>query len=226
MKPTPSVLLRLARLRAIPAPSCRAPIPSSFRKLSTIGPRQANKTASNSSNLRPTAQLPQEGGNNPREVFNELDVLSGLPAPASSVQVVYTDGFRLNNGSLVQGDGVFLINNVIFRWKALLPEPPAAGEKAELDLASEKAKTRGLLELNDEVWGLLDVVYPKPDLLIIGTGYRTLLLHPENRKRLQDMGINIDVMDTNNAAAQYNLLATERPGAQIAAALLMSNFGR
>ena len=40
------------------------------------------------------------------------------------------------------------------------------------------------------------------------------------------MGINVDVMDTHNAAAEYNLLATERPGSQVAAALLLAGFGR
>ena len=63
------------------------------------------------------------------------------------------------------------------------------------------------------------------DLLIIGTGQRTLLLHPNSRKRIQELGINLDVMDTQHAAAQYNLLATERPGTQVAAALLMAGFG-
>lgn len=64
------------------------------------------------------------------------------------------------------------------------------------------------------------------DLLIIGTGHRTLLLHPKNRKRLQDMGISLDVLDTHNAAAEYNMLATERPGGQVAAALLTAEFGQ
>ena len=61
---------------------------------------------------------------------------------------------------------------------------------------------------------------------MIGTGHRILLLHPDSRRRLQEMGINIDVMDTHNAAAQYNLLATERPGSQVAAMMLVVGFGR
>lgn len=68
--------------------------------------------------------------------------------------------------------------------------------------------------------------YLRLDLLIIGTGHRTLLLHPKSKKRIRDMGINVDVMDTHNAAAEYNLLATERPGSQVAAALLLAEFGR
>lgn len=40
------------------------------------------------------------------------------------------------------------------------------------------------------------------------------------------MGISLDVMDTHNAAAQFNLLATERPGGQVAAALMVAGFGK
>ncbi|KAF8477464.1 hypothetical protein BDZ91DRAFT_709300 [Kalaharituber pfeilii] len=180
--------------------------------------------------LRPTANFPPEGGNSPREVFSELNVLSGLPEPASGVDSIFPDGFSLNNGREIRGDGVFLLNNEVFRWKALLSEPKvgntgALNDVTELSNASQKAKKTGLLEFSNEVWGLLDVVYPKPDLLILGTGHRTLLLHPNSRKRIQEMGISLDVMDTHNAAAQYNLLATERPGAQVAAALLPAGFG-
>lgn len=52
------------------------------------------------------------------------------------------------------------------------------------------------------------------------------MLHPDSRRRLTEMGIGVDVMDTQNAAAQYNLLATERPGGQVAGALLVAEFGK
>lgn len=185
--------------------------------------KKPSSTPTSAAGLRPT-NFPSEGGNDPREVFSELDVLSGLPIPASAVDSVFDDGFLLNNGQEIHGDGVFLLNNDVFRWKALIQ---GSGDEVtrELEGATAKARRTGVLELNDEVWGVLDVVYPKPDLLIIGTGHRTLLLHPNSRKWIQGMGINLDVMDTQHAAAQYNLLATERPGTQVAAALMMAGFG-
>jgi len=39
------------------------------------------------------------------------------------------------------------------------------------------------------------------------------------------MGMRMDVMDTTHAAAQYNLLATERSPMTVAAALMADAFG-
>lgn len=52
-----------------------------------------------------------------------------------------------------------------------------------------------------------------------------MLLSPKDRDRITELGIRMDVMDTAHAAAQYNLLATERVGGEIAAALLADEFG-
>jgi len=61
------------------------------------------------------------------------------------------------------------------------------------------------------------------ELLIIGTGKRTLFLAPGDRRRIAELGVRVDVMDTGSAAAQFNLLATERGGG-IAGALLVGGF--
>jgi uncharacterized protein len=58
------------------------------------------------------------------------------------------------------------------------------------------------------------------DLLIIGTGPRTIPIAPSVRQYLNGLGIRLDVQDTRNAAAQFNLLATERGVGQVAAALV------
>jgi len=43
---------------------------------------------------------------------------------------------------------------------------------------------------------------------------------PATRKHLNDLGIRLEVQDTRNAAAQFNLLATERGVQQVAAAMI------
>ena len=131
---------------------------------SAVSQRDIKKSSSAhtpAASVRSTANFPSEGGNDPREIFSELDVLSGLPIPASAVDSVFDDGFLLNNGQEIHGDGVFLLNNDVFRWKALIR---ASGDEVtgELEGATTKARRTGMLELNDEVWGVLDVVYPKP----------------------------------------------------------------
>jgi NADH dehydrogenase [ubiquinone] 1 alpha subcomplex assembly factor 3 len=58
------------------------------------------------------------------------------------------------------------------------------------------------------------------DLLIIGTGPNIVPISPATRRYINDLGIRIEVQDTRNAAAQFNLLATERGIDQVAAALI------
>lgn len=63
-------------------------------------------------------------------------------------------------------------------------------------------------------------MWPKPDLLILGLGPGISPVAPETRRYINDMGIRLDVQDTRNAAAQFNLLATERGVSDVACALI------
>ena len=62
------------------------------------------------------------------------------------------------------------------------------------------------------------------DMLILGLGASTYPIAPETRKYINSLGIRVDIQDTRNAAAQFNLLATERGVGSIAAALLPIGF--
>lgn len=64
------------------------------------------------------------------------------------------------------------------------------------------------------------------DLLIIGTGAQIRPLAPPTRLFLQSLGLRIEVVDTRNAASQFNLLATERGTSEVAAVLVPVGFGR
>lgn len=55
---------------------------------------------------------------------------------------------------------------------------------------------------------------------MIGTGLSIAPLSPATRRLINEMGIRVEALDTRNAAAQYNLLATERGVHEIAAALI------
>lgn len=130
--------------------------PSTLRPFTTS---PLHLTPSSNNSLRPTANLPQQGGNDPRAVFSELDVLSGLPPPASAIESVYPTGFLLNNTQRISGDGVFLINNDVFRWR---PFPTV--KDTSMKLEGEKARVKGVIELPESCWGILDVVQPKPGM--------------------------------------------------------------
>lgn len=58
------------------------------------------------------------------------------------------------------------------------------------------------------------------DILIIGMGAHVMPLSPETKRRINSLGIRVDVLDTRNAAAQFNLLATERGVSEVAAAMI------
>jgi NADH dehydrogenase [ubiquinone] 1 alpha subcomplex assembly factor 3 len=62
------------------------------------------------------------------------------------------------------------------------------------------------------------------DLLVIGTGHTMEILSQNTRKLLNNMGIRVEVVNTRNAAAQYNLLAVERGIQEVAAALVPAGW--
>lgn len=58
------------------------------------------------------------------------------------------------------------------------------------------------------------------DLLILGLGKDMRPISPRTRQFINGLGIRVEIQDTRNAAAQFNLLATERGVGSVAAALI------
>jgi len=132
--------------------------------------------------------------------------LSGGPAPAVQVRQVTSAGIELADGLVLPGPSIFLDGNV-FLWNT--PTHPAGD-----------AKWTGWSKVHFEVF---EVVVPKPEILILGTGKRVLHPPAHIRAYLNGLGIQLDVMDTWNACTTYNLLAEE--GRTVAAALLPMSSG-
>jgi NADH dehydrogenase [ubiquinone] 1 alpha subcomplex assembly factor 3 len=148
--------------------------------------------------------------------FGALDVLGGMPPPTTGIDACMEDGFALNNGSRITGAGVMLVGGEAFKWRPWIRE-----EGGNSNIKNNKLKNaKGQWEADSMVWGALDLVWPKPDLLILGTGPGILPLSPKTRNDLTELGIRVEVQDTRNAAAQFNLLATERGLQQVAAAFV------
>lgn len=142
----------------------------------------------------------------------------------------------------IYGCGLLLLGGEAYRWRPWHQE----GRKEETDEAGHPKLTgrlqndKGQFHVENDVWGVLELAYPKPgmvapphilsiassnvwvsiDLLIIGTGPRTIPVSPQVRRYLNDLGIRLEIQDTRSAASQFNLLATERGPSQIAAALV------
>ncbi|KAF5620504.1 NADH dehydrogenase [Fusarium sp. NRRL 52700] len=179
---------------------------------STVSPRSRTSTSSHRlfhafpsrrKDQQPPAQPPPTD-------FAELDVLGNTPAPSTSVDVCMYDGFGLNSGITVTGgNGVLLIDGEVFNWR-----PWEA--KGSMNLVNKK----GQFELPPKAFALFDLLWPRPDLLIIGVGPSIMPLAPETRRLISELGMRIEILDTRNAAAQFNLLATERGVSNVAAALI------
>lgn len=162
--------------------------------------------------------------------FGALDVLGGMPPPTTGIDACMDDGFALNNGLRITGAGVILVGGEAFKWRPWVrPGRPegtigegAAGDdiKGVSSMSGKLKNAKGQWEADKMVWGALDLVWPKPDLLILGTGPGILPLSPKTRNDLTELGLRVEIQDTRNAAAQFNLLATERGLQQVAAAFV------
>ncbi|CAD6506197.1 BgTH12-07124 [Blumeria graminis f. sp. triticale] len=141
-----------------------------------------------------------------------LDLLGNVPIPSTAVDACLWDGFHLNSGAKITGgSGVLLVAGEAFCWKPW---------KAREDGALRLCNPRGQWEVTDEAWGVLELVWPKPDLLILGLGPNMRPLSPQTKARISRLGIRLEIQDTRNAAAQFNLLAAERGLSNVAAALI------
>ncbi|KAL9621405.1 MAG: hypothetical protein Q9160_004165 [Pyrenula sp. 1 TL-2023] len=146
--------------------------------------------------------------------FNKMDIFSSTAQPATTIDACLPTGFHLNNGAKIDnGDGVLLIGGQAFAWRPWLATTSRS--------RNEMVNSRGAWQVTaQEAWGILDAVFPKPDLLVLGVGRYVLPVGKETKERLNGMGIRVDVQDTRNAAAEFNLLATERGVNSVVAALL------
>ncbi|KAK7514020.1 uncharacterized protein IWZ02DRAFT_411377 [Phyllosticta citriasiana] len=167
--------------------------------------------------------------------FGALDVLASMPPPTTAIDATLPDGFSLNSGIEVAGAGVLLYGGEAFRWRPWVREQEEDDEHDGIHDSKKESGGSGsgnggrgslrdvsglLWECGRRAWGVLDVAWPKPDLLIIGTGATIVPISPTTRRHINDLGIRLEVADTRNAASQFNLLATERGVNQVAAALV------
>ncbi|KAK8117956.1 uncharacterized protein PG998_006237 [Apiospora kogelbergensis] len=139
-----------------------------------------------------------------------LDVLGNTPVPSTSVDICMWSGFQLNNGTRVtDGSGVLLVGGEAFSWRPWEANNPQDGNKGE-----------GAWDVEASTLNLLSVLWPRPDLLVLGLGHEMRPISPALRQAISALGMRVEVLDTRNAAAQFNLLATERGVDDVAAALI------
>ncbi|EMD64020.1 hypothetical protein GGP41_006482 [Bipolaris sorokiniana] len=228
MEPSISRCIRTFSRRSIQTP-CRSDVarwrPSVFTRPCYAQRLHTTRPALVQSRAPKTRDRGPKSNEDTQTDFSALDLLRNTAAPATSIDACTGDGFALNNQMRISGSGVLLVGGEAFRWRPWLYEQQKEGIVGEGGAGGD-AMTGRLLnakrqwEVPEQAWGVLELVYPKPDLLIIGTGPNTTPIAPAVRKYLNGLGIRLEIQDTRNAAAQFNLLATERGVGQVAAALI------
>ncbi|CCC11475.1 hypothetical protein SMACR_02132 [Sordaria macrospora] len=165
----------------------------------------------------------------PTTDFSEMDMLGQTPIPSTAIDECFHDGFALNSGVQISGgSGVLLVGGEAFEWRPWLVVSgqaevgdEAGGEQKGKEMKRKLINEKGQWVLErEEQWGFLGRLWPRPDLLILGVGPSLRPISPATRALINSMGIRVEVLDTRNAASQYNLLATERGVDQVAAALV------
>ncbi|KAF8915175.1 NADH dehydrogenase 1 alpha subcomplex assembly factor 3 [Mucidula mucida] len=124
------------------------------------------------------------------------NILADDNPPPVQVRTITPQGIQLADGLILPSACIFLEGEV-FLWD--VPQRLWAG-------------------WTNEHFQVFDLVAPKPEILLLGTGTRIAQPPPSIRTYLNGLGIQVDAMDTRNACSTYNLLAEE--GRRVAAALL------
>ncbi|KAF8889895.1 DUF498-domain-containing protein [Infundibulicybe gibba] len=126
------------------------------------------------------------------------NILADDTPPPVQVNSITSAGIQLADGLLLPSPCVFLEGKV-FLW----------------DIPSAHQDT---WDVRKEHFELFEVVIPRPEILLLGTGKRIFQPPAFLRPYLNSLGIQLDVMDMRNACATYNLLSEE--GRRVSAALL------
>ncbi|KAJ2720808.1 hypothetical protein GGI07_004374 [Coemansia sp. Benny D115] len=125
---------------------------------------------------------------------NMLSIVENLPT-----------GFRLNNGAVVYGP-LLIVNNEAFTLNIPPPKPNAKGQVVN-----------PVAMLAKEVLEVLDVVTPKPELVVVGGGARLSPLSKEAKAYLTSIGLNVELANTRYATSTFNTLSEEGRNAALLA---------
>lgn len=122
-----------------------------------------------------------------------VDVTPPVPAGRQIIQSYGNGGFRI--GGMRHEGSVLVVPERTISWDAITPD----------DISIESLSALFSPELDVK-------------LLLVGCGSRSAMLAPAVRKRLRDMGVSVETMDTGAACRTFNVLLAEfRP---VAAALI------
>ncbi|GAA6025037.1 hypothetical protein JCM11491_002001 [Sporobolomyces phaffii] len=156
------------------------------------------------SRVAPASFRPLSSTSVPRAVGDSLPniILPSSNPSLSITSLTPSAGYTLSD-NLVLPSPVLMIDGVAFMWDV---KPPVEDYKGGSWEGFDVDKLK-----------VFEVVNPRPEILLVGTGKTGLFPPPKFKQYLNSLGIQVDVLDSRNAASTYNLLSEE--GRRVAAAL-------
>lgn len=128
-----------------------------------------------------------------RNALAEMDLMGPVSDSKMVVESYGENGIVINSTN-VKG-AVMLMSDSAFHWNV-----------------------EGIRDVTWESLAVIPILSKKPEVFIVGTGRRMQRLTQMVTLSLREMGINVEVMDTGNACATFNVLNQE--GRIVVAALL------
>ncbi|RHZ61655.1 hypothetical protein Glove_346g71 [Diversispora epigaea] len=115
------------------------------------------------------------------------------------VRKVTKNGFITTNGLYIRGP-VILLNGEIFLWDV----PQGVG------FGHGKDRLGGVFDgWKEDFLKIYEIITPKPELLIFGTGKTFVPIPIEIRNYIHKLGMQIDSLDTDNAVSTFKILVEE-----------------
>ncbi|KAJ1851804.1 hypothetical protein LPJ73_002957 [Coemansia sp. RSA 2703] len=114
-------------------------------------------------------------------------------------------GFRLSTGNTVHAP-LLIVNNQAFKLNIPPPTRDARGQVANpLQILCKDALT------------VLDLVTPKPEILVVGGGARVAMLSSEARAYLTRIGVKVEIAASRHAVGTFTTLCEEGRNAALLA---------
>ncbi|KIS71834.1 uncharacterized protein UMAG_10963 [Mycosarcoma maydis] len=154
------------------------------------------------------------------DFFNILESTS--PNTTISISSTSPTSLTLADG-LVLSEPIVILNNQVFLWdhpclnqdRAV---PSGIGWEAWLDQPIQPGKKLQVSQKIKEVFAIFQIVDQRPEILLFGTGKRVLPPPAPIRQYINELGIQLDVQSTHDAASTFNMLSEE--GRKVAAVLI------
>jgi len=148
-----NIQLCQSKLTGFPAPYSKSP---SSKPLSH--PRRFSQSTTRHATKPSTTDRGPPSKEDTQTDFGTLNVLGNLPAPTTSIDACLSDGFHLDNGLKIGGgSGCLLVGGEAFSWRPW-EAFGSGGDERKRRMLNEK----GQWDVREEVWGVLDLVWPKP----------------------------------------------------------------